>query len=349
MTGVPRLQCLRIGLCLLSALCAFSATARDYTYTDAHLHYVDFFQETDGMPALLEQMDAHDIEHVMITGVSVAKKWHEDEPRRPRYYAGDDAGAYWYSATDHIVAHALQELTPQQRQRFHPFLTGFNPNDKNADEHVRRLLDMYPGMWKGIGEVFTRHDDLTALTQSDTPRANSEALVRIYHLAAEYDLPVMIHSNITSKRERNPLYLPELEEALRDHPQVRFIWAHAGTSMEIHRHQEKLEFLFDELERMLGLYPNLYIDLSWTVLEPYLLDGDGQPEARWVKLVESYPDRFMIGSDVVGNFKNLGKHMSGFDVFLDALPEAVAHKVAKDNFLAILPQKAGKSAGLAVR
>lgn len=330
---------LRTALCLLATLCALHATARDYRYTDAHLHYVDFFQETDGMASLLEQMDAHRIEHVMISGISVAKKWHENEPKRPRYYAGDDAGAYWFSATDHIVAHALQGLSAEQRQRFHPFLTGFNPNDKNADEHVRRLLEMYPGLWQGIGEIFTRHDDLTALTQSDTPRANSEALRRIYFLAAEHDLPVMIHSNITSKRERNPLYLPELEEALRDHPTVRFIWAHAGTSMEIHRHQEKLEFLFGELERMLELYPNLYIDLSWSMLEPYLLDSDGQPDGRWVRLVERYPDRFMIGSDVVGRFKRLGEHMQGFDVFLDALPEAVAQRVAQENFLAVLPRK----------
>jgi hypothetical protein len=31
--------------------------------------------------------------------------------------------------------------------------------------------------------------------------------------------------------------------------------------------------------------------------------------------------------------------MQGFDRFLDELPEDVAHKVAKDNFLSILPRK----------
>lgn len=339
---------LRSALCLIAALSTLSVEARDYSYTDVHLHYVDFFQETDGMPELLKQMDKNGIQHVMISGVPVAKKWHEDEPRRPRYYAGDDASVYWYSATDMIVAHALEQLSEEQRQRFHPFLSGFNPNDKNADEHVRRTLELYPGMWQGIGEVFTRHDDLTALTAGDTPRANSEAMDRIYYLAAEYDLPVMIHSNITSKRERNPLYLPELEESLRDHPQVRFIWAHAGTSKEIHRHQEKLTFLHDEVERLLGLYPNLYIDLSWTMLEPYMLDSDGEPDPLWLQLVERFPDRFMIGSDVVGKFDSLGEYMTGFDVFLDALPEAVAHKVAGSNFLAILPAtKRDKSEGKA--
>lgn len=326
---------LAVALGLLS--CA--AFARDYRYSDAHLHYVDFFQESEGMTPLLEAMAAGDIEHVLLSGIPVAKKWHEDEPKRPRYYAGDDAGAYWYSATDVLVADAYKRLPAEQRRRFHPFLSGFNPTDKNADAHIRRMLELDPGLWQGIGEVFTRHDDLTALIYGDTPRANNEALARVYHLAAEYDLPVLLHSNITSKRERNPLYLAEIEEPLRNHPHVRFIWAHAGTSLEIHRHQEKLDFLLPTLERLLTDYPNLYIDLSWSVLQPYLLDPQGQPDPAWLQLVQSYPARFMLGSDAVGRFSGLGKELRAFTPFLDALPEQVAQQVAQDNFLAVLPRK----------
>ena len=40
----------------LSAAIACSAQAREYRYSDAHLHYVDFFQESAGMDALLERM-----------------------------------------------------------------------------------------------------------------------------------------------------------------------------------------------------------------------------------------------------------------------------------------------------
>ncbi|MNJ32640.1 Amidohydrolase [compost metagenome] len=237
------------------------------------------------------------------------------------------------------MAAALEKLTPVQRQRFHPFLTGFNPVDKNAVAHIERMLALHPGLWQGIGEVFTRHDDLTALTTGDTPRANNEAMTRIYHLAAEQDLPVLVHSNITSKRERNPLYLAEIEEPLRNHPHTRFIWAHAGTSMEIHRHQTQLDFLLPTLSRMLEAYPNLYIDLSWSVLQPYLLDEKGKPRAQWVKLVERFPERFMLGSDVVGRFGSLGEQLHSFDPFLDALPAEVAQKVARDNFLAVLPKR----------
>lgn len=235
----PRTRALFSTLFALSLVTSLTH-ARDYRYSDAHVHYVDFFQESEGMPRLLEAMDKGRVDHVMLSGVAVAKKWHEDEPKRPRYYAGDDAGAYWYSATDVIVAAAVKSLPAEQRRRVHPFLTGFNPTDKNADAHIRRMLELDPGLWQGIGEIFTRHDDLTALTYGDVPRANNEALARVYHLAAEFDLPVLLHANVTSKRERNPLYLAEIEEPLRNHPHVRFIWAHAGTSMEIHRHQKKL-------------------------------------------------------------------------------------------------------------
>ena len=316
------------------------AQSREYAYSDAHLHYVDFFQESAGMPALLAAMAKNRIEHVMISGIPVAKKWHEDEPKRPRYYAGDDADAYWYSATDVWVADAVKQLSAKQREHFHPFLSGFNPNDKNSAAHIQRMLDLNPGLWQGIGEVFTRHDDLTALISGDTPRANNEALMRIYTLAAQHDLPVLVHSNITSKREKNPLYLAEIEQPLGQHPRTRFIWAHAGTSAEIHRHQTQMDFLLPTLTRLLATYPNLYVDLSWSMLTPYLLDEQGRARPEWVALVERFPERFMLGSDVVGRFDKLGQELHSFDPFLDALPVEVAHKVAKDNFLQVLPKKA---------
>lgn len=312
------------------------------SYIDGHLHYVDFFQESEGMQALLSEMDQGNISHAAIMGIPVAKKWQEDEPKKPRYYAGDDADLYWYSATDFYVLQAIQQLKPEQQKRFFPFLSGFNANDKNAATHIRRTLEMNPGFWQGIGEVFTRHDDVTALMQGDTPRANNDAMMKVYRVAAEYDLPVLLHSNVTSKRERNPLYLEELEEALSKNPDVRFIWAHAGTSMELHRHQEELDFLLPLLQRLLKENDNLYIDLSWTMLEPYLLNAKGKPNADWLKLLQNHPKRFVLGSDVVGRFSNLGKTLHSFDPLLDALPKDVAQAIAEDNFPTLLPQQGKK-------
>lgn len=328
---------MRIPLFFILLLTAQFAQAR--SYIDGHLHYVDFFQESEGMQALLNAMDKGNISHAAIMGIPVAKKWQEDEPKKPRYYAGDDADLYWYSATDFYLLHAIQQLKPEQKKRFFPFLSGFNANDKNAATHIRRTLKMNPGFWQGIGEVFTRHDDVTALMQGNTPRANNEAMMKVYRVAEEYDLPVLLHSNITSKRERNPLYLEELEEALSKNPDVRFIWAHAGTSMELHRHQEELDFLHPLIKRLLDEHDNLYIDLSWTLLEPYLLDEQGKPNPNWLKLFTDYPTRFVLGSDVVGRFSSLGETMSGFEPVLEALPKDVAQAIAEDNFLKLLPKK----------
>ena len=75
------------------------------------------------------------------------------------------------------------------------------------------------------------------------------------------------------------------------------------------------------------------------MLTPYLLDEQGRARPEWVALVERFPERFMLGSDVVGRFDKLGQELHSFDPFLDALPVEVAHKVAKDNFLQVLPKK----------
>lgn len=328
---------------LVSLLCISSSLAQARSYIDGHLHYVDFFQESEGMPALLKAMDQGNISHAAVMGIPVAKKWQENEPKKPRYYAGDDAALYWYSATDFYLLQAIQQLQPAQQKRFFPFLSGFNANDKNSAVHIRRTLEMNPDFWQGIGEVFTRHDDVTALMHGDTPRANNEAMMKVYRVAAEFDLPILLHSNITSKRERNPLYLEELEDAVSQNPDVRFIWAHAGTSMELHRHQEELDFLLPLVTRLLAKHDNLYIDLSWTLLEPYLVDSLAKPRADWLTLFKKYPTRFVLGSDVVGRFSSLGETMQGFEPILQALPADVAQAIAKDNFLALLPRQSSRN------
>lgn len=307
-------------------------------YSDAHLHYVDFFQNSQGMDALLAALDKAGVEHVALMGMPMVKMWHEDEPRQPRYFLGDDAPMYWYSATDAILAEAIKTLPEARRRQVHPFLSGFNPTDKNASQHIERMLELYPGLWQGIGEVITRHDHLSALMQGEVPRADSEAMMRIYRTAARHDLPVLLHSNITSLREKDLIYLPELERALQKNPKTRFIWAHAGTSAAINQWQKELPELLATLDRLLHQYDNLWIDLSWSVLEPHILDAKGKPRRAWLELLRRHPDRFMLGSDLVGDFDNLGKVLDRFTPLLDALPPDTARKLARDNFLKVLPR-----------
>ncbi|MVF12139.1 amidohydrolase family protein [Ketobacter sp. MCCC 1A13808] len=328
----------RLALLLVttSFMSVSSVYAEKYKYNDAHLHYVNFSQQSQGIEPLIEAMDSASIEHSVISGLPVIKKWADDQPGKPDTAFSDDANVYWYSLTDEIIARAVLSLPESQQRRLHPFICGFNPTDKNAAEHVARMLEWYPGFWQGIGEVITRHDDLTALTYGETARANHPALMRVYKLAAKHDLPVLLHSNITSMSADDPVYLSELEDALKQNPNTRFIWAHAGTSKTINL-RNKPEFLAKELERLLSAYANLWIDLSWTVMDDHI-QPRGKVSPRWLSLIENHADRFMLGSDVTGSFKRVNEKMQDFIPLLEQLQPEDARRVAKENFLTILPK-----------
>ncbi len=333
-----------IGGAALGLVTSVAAASPPMSWADAHVHYLNFFQESDGMAALLAAMDKAGATHAVVMGTPLQKTWSAEAPQRPRYYAGDEAPLYYYSATDAILAEAWRRLAPEQRQRLFPFISGFNPTDKNAVDHVERMLALYPDVWSGIGEILTRHDDLTALTEGEVPRADHPALTRVYQLAAERQLPVLLHSNITSKREREPLYSEELERALTDHPRTRFIWAHAGASASVERFQRELPFLREVVERLLTQHDNLYIDLSWTVVDDYLLD-DGQPDPAWVALVERFPTRFVVGSDLLGKFDAMAETAQKLQRFLNRLEQKTAARVARENLLVLVRHESPPEGG----
>ena len=308
-----------------------TAFAVRYPMTDCHLHLVDFLQRTDGITAALAAMDLSGVSDAVVSGMPLVKTWPNSERLRPEYYLDDDSHAYWYSATDVLVARAVLSLPPEQQKRFHPTICGFNGADRNALDHVKRMVDWYPGLWQGIGEVMTRHDDLTALTYGDVARADNLALSAIFTFAGDHDLPVFLHSNIGSVWKREPIYLPEVETAVKNHPNTRFVWCHAGISRRI-----DIPTLTTELRRMLSTYPNLRVDISWVVYETYLVKT-GKPDPAWIALIEDFPTRFLIGTDKVGHFATYSDDIFKYYSFLDALQPATAANLARNNLLALLP------------
>jgi hypothetical protein len=301
-------------LALVVGGCASAATAGQRQWTDAHLHYVDFMQESEGPQAMMAAMDDAGVERAWVFGLPVMKKWQAEAPRRPRYYLGDEAPLYYYSATDDIVAQAVLSLPKDQQARLQPFISGFNPTDMHAAEQIERLIERYP------------------------------ALMRVYAMAGRYDLPVLLHSNLTSLREETPIYLGELEEALDAHPGTRFLLAHAGTSGGIEERQGPLGTLPPILRALLSRYDNLFIDLSWSVKDHYLID-DGEPNEEWLTLIREFPNRFTLGTDLVGHFDSMGKVMEEYDPLLDALPKKVAQQLSHGTADGLVPPKgATKSA-----
>src|SRR3569623_2002758 len=125
---------------------AMSASAAEpvrYRLTDCHLHLADFLQHTDGAKAALAAMDLAGVDETMVCGMPLMKEWAPTEKVQPQYYLDDDSRCYWYSATDVLVQREISQLPPEQMKRFHPFICGINSEDKNAVEHVQRMLEWY--------------------------------------------------------------------------------------------------------------------------------------------------------------------------------------------------------------
>jgi predicted TIM-barrel fold metal-dependent hydrolase len=287
-----------------------------YPMVDGHLHAVNFIQETPGGEALIQAMDRANVGKAVIFGLPVAKLWAETDREPPDYYLANDARCYYYGYTDVIVAETVRALPAESQERLYPLICGFNPTDKSALRDVKRLYAQYPDVWSGIGEVLLRHDDLTALTYGDAARANHRALWPIYQFAADHDLPVLLHQNVTAvSKSDHPVYLYELEEALRDFPRTRFVLAHCGISRRVN-----VPFYHKMIERLLDQYPKLVVDYSWIIFD-VIICPHGKPQKEWLSLTETYSHRICLGSDLVTRFERLGPEMQRYDVFLDQLSE----------------------------
>lgn len=304
--------------------------------------------------ALMRCMQRSGIDRAIVFGMPVVKKWDENDTyERPDGYLDNESHVLLARDTDLIVASAIEEARlrykddDDQLERLNsiaPFICGIDPTDLGAvDQVVQRVLE-YPGIWQGIGEIFSRHDDLTHLQLGEHPRANHPALLRVCKFAGENHLPVSIHHNIAPVSrpglERPPIYLDELielfrycqEEPASNQRSTVFIWCHAGASRRV-----QVEDLPYWIEQVLAIHhDHVYIDLSWVVWDEYIEDDI----ASWVKLIEKYPHRFMLGSDVVGGATNAAEQLQRFEPLLAALDEKVAQRVACDNLCDLLDQMA---------
>ena len=293
-----------------------------YKIFDAHLHVVNFIQETPGGEALMHYLEAANIDQAVIFGMPVTKLWAEYDRELPDYYLANDAPCYYYGYTDVIVAEMVRALPAAQQTGLYPLICGFNPVDKYAVRHVERLYKQYPEVWSGIGELLLRHDDLTAFTYGENARANHKALWPVYEFAGECDLPVLIHHNVTSvTRSDHPVYLWEFEEAVREFPRTRFVFAHCGMSRRVN-----VPFYYQMVERLLERYSNLCVDYSWIVFDEVICPK-GLPSPDWLALTEKFSDRICLGSDLVTKFERLGPELQRYDVFLDQLSDTARANV----------------------
>jgi len=223
-------------------------------------------------------------------------------------------------------------------------ITGFNPADMYAVDHIRRVLQIYPGVFSGIGEFTIHKEFVSAKVAGGAASLTNPALDRIFDFAADVGLVVLIHNDIDvpfAKPDAEPAYLTQMKALLKRHPRTTVIWAHIGLGRVVRpvqaspgsavRHPAQVEMV----ETMLTdpEFSHLSFDISWDEVAKYAV---ASPEsiARVSGMLNRYPDRFLFGTDTVAP-ANAAAYYGVFDmwapVWQQLTPEA-SLKIRKGNY-----------------
>jgi hypothetical protein len=247
---------------------------------------------------------------VALFGIPLQQEWSYQNSGdfAPTYYMQTDAPLYYYSFTDAYIAMAYRSLPKDERARFDPMITGFNPADMYAADHIRRVLQTFPGVFSGIGEFTIHKEFVSSKIAGDVASLQNPALDRILDFAGEVGLLVIIHNDIDTPFSPNqsdtpssepgpqPVYLSQMQALIKRHPRTTIIWAHTGVGRIIHpikAHTITLDSMLSD-----PAFSNLYFDISWTEVAKYVVSS---PEATELtaNLINRHPDRFLFGTDEV--------------------------------------------------
>jgi predicted TIM-barrel fold metal-dependent hydrolase len=229
---------------------------------------------------------------------------------------------------------AYRSLSPAERARFDPMITGFDPADMYAVDHIKRVLQTFPGVFSGIGEFTIHKEFVSAKIAGETATLTNPALDRILDLAGEVGLVVILHNDVDMpfpKPGQEPYQVLQLRDSFRRHPKTTIIWAHCGLGRIVHPVKDQIGIV----ERGLSNpeLPNLYIDISWDETAKYLTATPETTQAV-ADLINRHPDRFLFGTDEVVPTEQ-AKYLKIYDLygplFAKLTPEA-SEKLRKGNY-----------------
>jgi hypothetical protein len=323
----------------MAALAACPAAAQPSQaceFNDSHFHLTNYVQEGLTAAQLLQLMGSRVCRSTLF-GIPLQQMWsyRETGDFAPTYYLEADAPLYYYSFTDAVIAMEYRALPPADQARLDPMITGFNPADMYAADHVRRVLTLFPGVFSGIGEFSVHKEFVSSKIAGGGATLSDPALDRLLDFAGEVGLVVILHNDIVrpfTKETKVRPYFTQLTALYARHPKTTIIWAHLGLGRVVEPVKGHLAYL----EQILAdpAMDDIYFDLSWDELAKYIVASDATAAAT-ANLINRYPDRFLFGTDVVAP-RTPDKYFAVYDMYAPLwaklTPEA-REKVLKGNYL----------------
>jgi hypothetical protein len=337
-SGFGRRIAFGVGICILLACSYLPAQANPSEQpiiNDVHFHLTNYIQQGTDIHDFLKIMGTM-VGRVALFGIPLQQQWsHQNSGDfAPTYYLQTDAPLYYYSFTDAYIAMAYRSLTKEEQSRFDPMITGFNPADMYAADHIRRVLLTFPGVFSGIGEFTIHKEFVSAKVAGETASLLNPALDRILDFAGEVGLVVLIHNDMDvpfAKPGAEPAYLSQMRDVLKRHPKTTIIWAHTGMGRvvrPVQGHAAVLEAILQDPQ-----FSHVYFDISWDEVAKYLM---ASPESikTAANLINRYPDRFLFGTDEVApsDQQKYLKVYYQYEPLWKLLTKEASEKVRKGNY-----------------
>ena len=274
------------------------AAADTLLFNDAHFHLTNYVQRGITTRRYFEIVGDR-VGRVAMFGIPLQQKWDwfVSGERAPDYYLLSDAALYYYSFVDAAIAMEYRSLSEAQQARVDPMITGFNPTDMYAADHIRRVLLTFPGVFSGIGEFSVHKEFVSSKVAGHTASLRNPALDRILEAVAEIGLVAIVHCDIDRVREgEHPVHFDDLLELLEAHPGASVIWAHTGLGRFVPPADQHLELLDEMLSD--PRYDHIMLDISWDEVAQHVVRDEAAVEA-WAGLIGKHPTRFLFGTDSV--------------------------------------------------
>jgi hypothetical protein len=335
----------RCGAALCIALIAWVTPGQSQPggldFNDSHFHLTNYIQRGPKLRDFLKIMGTN-VGRVALFGIPLQQQWsyRVDEDHAPTYYLNTDAPLYYYSFTDAFIAMAYESLSVEQRAHFDPMITGFNPTDMYAVDHIRRVLEVFPGVFTGIGEFTIHKEFVAAKITGDVASLQDPALDRILEFAGQVGLLVLIHNDMDvpfAKEGTAPAYLNQIKALFKRHPSATIIWAHTGMGRVVRPvkdHAAHLDAILRDPE-----LSHVNFDISWDEVAKYVV---GSPEATRIAadLINRYPNRFLFGTDEVApaDYSQYAKVFHQYDPLWRLLEPDTSKKVRIGNYNRIFDQ-----------
>jgi predicted TIM-barrel fold metal-dependent hydrolase len=307
----------------------------EYLFNDAHFHLTNYVQEGTDIHKFLEIM-GNKVGRSVLFGLPLQQTWSYATTGdfAPAYYLATDDPLYYYSFTDAFIAMAYRSLTQEEQKRIDPMITGFNPSDMYAADHIRRVLMTFPGVFSGVGEFSIHKEFVSSKIAGTVASLTNPALDRILDFCAEVGLQVIIHNDIDMpfpKSGQDNWDVKQLSDLLKRHQNTSIIWAHCGLGRIVRPVQDQAAMIDRALNNPELNHVN--IDISWTEVAKYMTSTPEVIE-RCAALLNNHPGRFLMGTDEVAP-QDQASYLKIIDMYkplLDKLTPEAREKIMKGNY-----------------